>query len=319
MFQITLDGETMGTTYQIKYISEQTENAKNIKQAIDELLETVNVQMSTYRHDSQISQFNHSNETQTPFKITNDFGQVVQEAIRLNALTQGGLDITLGKLVDLYGFGASMPTALPTTKVIEQLLPAIGIDKFDLLSRDNQYYLLKHHPDVYLDLSSIAKGFGVDKVAYYFDEMGIENYLIEIGGEIKARGKNARSQDWQIAIQNATLTGYEAIIKLNNLALATSGNNKKFLETSTTGAQYCHILSPLTLQPIQSNIVSLTVIAKDSMTADGLATGLYCLGMEQALQIADNHHLAIFGIIKKSNYEYENVMSESFRQYLTQL
>lgn len=316
-FEITLQGDTMGTSYTIKYIHElHLPMPVAIKAHIEKELQEIDKQMSTYRSDSCISQFNQYQKTGKPFAITADFATVVKESIRLHALTCGGLDITLTPLTWLYGFGGRHITHLPDDEACQKAEQAVGMNKFACHSDGKTATLTKHHPSLALDLSAIAKGFGVDKIAAYLDSLSVAHYLIEIGGELFGKGHNLANELWQVGIYNSTdNTVFETVVCLDGVALATSGNYQDYYQDEL-GRTFCHILHPITKTPIQSNLVSVSVIAPTTMMADGIATGLYALGAEQALQIANANKLAVFLIIHNPNGEYRTEMSEAFRPYI---
>lgn len=317
--QISLEGKTMGTRYHIKYIDKQVSKlpkAESVKKEIDTLLVGVNNAMSTYQKDSEISLFNQSKEINKPFDISNDFAKVVKKAFELNKVTQGALDITVGPLVNLWGFGPDKRlNRVPTPEQIAEASQAVGIDKIAVLGTQDAYQLIKKQPNVYIDTSSIAKGFGVDKLAEYLEQLGINDYLVEIGGEIRAKGKNLQQVDWNIAIEKPTFAqgkAVELIVPISNLGMATSGNYRNYFEDKN-GKRLSHIIDPKVLQPISHNLASITVLAETSMKADGLATGLFVLGPEKALEIAEQEKLAVFLIIKKDN-DYETKMSSEFKK-----
>ncbi len=235
--QISLKGKTMGTTYHIKYIDKHTKELplpSEVQEDLNELLVEVNNAMSTYQKDSEISRFNQLKEVNQPFAISDDFATVFKSAVHLNKVTEGALDVTVGPLVNLWGFGPDKSVSCePTKEQISEKIKAVGIDKVQLVSQKNQSALLKTNPNVYIDLSSIAKGFGVDKLANYFEKLGVNNYLVEIGGELKAKGKNLHNEFWQIAIEKPEFeqgTSVQIIIPLHDLGMATSGNYRNYFE-----------------------------------------------------------------------------------------
>lgn len=316
--QITLTGKTMGTTYSVKYIDDgkvaNLPKSSDIQAELDSLLKTVNNEMSTYQKDSQISLFNQMKEVDKPFAISADFARVVQEAIRLNGITEQALDVTVGPLVNLWGFGPDKRlNKSPSEEQIQEKAAAVGIEKLVL---DNQQ-LSKKSPDLYLDLSSIAKGFGVDKLAEYLEKLGIEHYLVEIGGELRGKGKNLQGQAWRIAIEQPALAqgvATQIIVPLDNLAMATSGDYRNYFEDEQ-GNRFSHIIDPKQLRPINHNLASITVFAPMTMTADGLSTGLFVLGADKALEIAEKENLAIFMIIKNGQH-FETKASKAFEKLI---
>ncbi|MGX2949570.1 FAD:protein FMN transferase [Ursidibacter sp. B-7004-1] len=325
--QVLLEGKTMGTTYHVKYIDDGSiknlPKPETIQKELDLLLKEVNNQMSTYQRESQISQFNQFHTIDTPFKVATDFALVVEEGIRLNKVTEGALDITIGPLVNLWGFGPDKRlNKVPTAEQIAERAKSVGIEKlivgFENNDRQNgQAFLSKKEPNVYVDLSSIAKGFGVDKVASHLNSLGLENYLVEIGGEIYGKGNNLKKQPWTIAIEKPEFTqgtSVQIAVPLQNLGMATSGNYRNYFEDEQ-GNRLSHIIDPKTLRPITHNLASITVFAPTTMTADGLSTGLFVLGADKALEVAEREKLAVFLIIKNGQ-EYETKMSSEFKKLI---
>ncbi|MGV6987787.1 FAD:protein FMN transferase [Testudinibacter sp. P80/BLE/0925] len=320
--EVAFNGKTMGTTYSVKYLADSSKNlpeAQAVQQAIDRTLQEVNRQMSTYQKDSEISRFNRLQPVEGAFPISAEFGKVVAEAIRLHQLTDGALDITVGPLVNLWGFGPeNRPEKIPTDQEIEARRAWVGLDKLILQQQDGQYRLSKSIPNLYIDLSSIAKGFGVDQLAEYLESLGVTDYLVEIGGEIRAKGRNKANKAWQIAIEKPEFDGSRAvqlIIGLQDMAMATSGDYRNYFERD--GVRFSHEIDPHSGKPIQHNLVSVTVLDPSSMTADGLATGLFVLGSDKALAVAEKNNLAIYLIIKTNN-GFETKMSSAFKRLTAQ-
>ena len=321
--QISFEGKTMGTTYHVKYIDDgkvQLPKAEEVQKQLDGLLKTVNDEMSTYQKDSEISQFNHNTEANQPFAISKDFAKVVQEAIRLNKVTNGALDVTVGPLVNLWGFGPDKRlNKVPSEAQIAERAAVVGIDKFSLDMTGEKPTLTKSVKGLYLDLSSIAKGFGVDKLAERLEQLGVSSYLVEIGGELRGKGNNLQGHPWRIAIEQPNFAQGESvqiIAPLHNLGMATSGNYRNYFEDEN-GNRMSHIIDPSKLSPVSHNLASITVLAPTTMTADGLSTGLFVLGPEKALSIAEKEKLAVFLIIKKGD-NFETQMSSEFKKLIEQ-
>lgn len=301
---VRLAGKTMGTDYHITYVNDGSvsnlPSPKDVQAAIDARLREVNNQMSTYQKDSELSLFNKDKQVNTPIKISPEFARVVKEAIRLNKVTDGALDITVGPLVNLWGFGPEKrPIRTPTAAELQQRLAWTGINKLTFSEQDGQATLSKSIPQLYVDSSSIAKGFGVDYVAEYLSSLGLNNYLVEIGGEVRTHGVNIKGNPWQIAIEKPEFDGsraVEQIVGLTNMAMATSGNYRNYFEEN--GIRYTHEINPKTGMTIQHHLASISVLSPSCMTADGLATGLFVLGEKKALELAERDNLAIYMIVK---------------------
>nr|WP_068712313.1 FAD:protein FMN transferase [Vibrio tritonius] len=310
--QVHLSGPTMGTTYNVKYlVAETSPDAAVLQQGIDKILVQVNDQMSTYRKDSELSRFNQTHDTE-PFILSKETATVVKEALRLNKLTLGKLDVTVGPLVNLWGFGPEgRPDKVPSAKALADRRAEVGISHLTL----DGVQLSKDIPNLYVDLSTIAKGWGVDQVADYLEQSGIDNYMVEIGGEIRLKGLNRDGVKWRIAIEKpvANERSVQEIISPGTMAMATSGDYRNYFEQD--GIRYSHIIDPDTGKPINNRVVSVTVLHPSCMTADGLATGLMVLGDEQGMAIAKQHHLAVMMIVK-TDTGFEEKVSEAFRPYL---
>ncbi|WP_325893621.1 FAD:protein FMN transferase [Grimontia sp. NTOU-MAR1] len=311
--QAHLTGSTMGTYYSVKYLADGDTRASNDIQAeIDARLELVNDQMSTYRKDSELSLFNQQ-KTSEPFTVSKDTAKVVAESIRLNTLSDGALDVTVGPLVNLWGFGPEgRPDRVPTVEQIAERRAMTGIE---FLSVDGNN-LIKTNPGLYVDLSSIAKGFGVDVIANYLTSLGISNYLVEIGGELQLKGKNAEGQPWRIAIEKPTSEQQtvQEIIAPGDMAIATSGDYRNYFEEN--GVRYSHTINPATAKPINHRLVSVTVLDKSCMTADGLSTAFMVMGPDAALALANQENIPAFFIVKTDN-GFNEVASDAFKPYLT--
>lgn len=309
---VHLSGPTMGTTYNIKYTQQAgIPDSSHLQTEIDRLLEQVNDQMSTYRVDSELSRFNQY-QGSDPFQVSEQTATVVKEAIRLNALTLGALDVTVGPLVNLWGFG---PEARRDTVPSEQELAArkakTGIEHLSISGR----FLSKTLPNLYVDLSTIAKGWGVDVVADFIESQGIENYMVEVGGEMRLKGRNVQGIPWRIAIEKPSVQerSVQEIIEPGDMAIATSGDYRNYFERD--GMRYSHIINPKTGYPIDNKVVSVTVLDKSSMTADGLSTGLMVLGEEKAMAVAELNQIPVFMIIKTDD-GFREVASSAFQPYL---
>ncbi|MEE6032821.1 FAD:protein FMN transferase [Avibacterium paragallinarum] len=315
---VTLSGKTMGTTYHIKYITaEATQSAADTHEGVEKILKDVNDKMSTYIPTSELSRFNQNRAVDTPIEISSDLAKVIGEAIRLNKVTQGALDVTVGPLVNLWGFGPEKRVEkAPTQQQLDERRAWVGIEKLKLSESAGKFYLEKTVPELYVDLSSIAKGFGVDQVADYLESLHIGNYMVEIGGEIRAKGNNSENKPWQIAIEKPTTGGsrsVEQVVGLHNLAMATSGDYRIYFEEN--GVRYSHEINPQTGRPIQHHLASITVLDPSSMTADGLSTGLFVLGEDEALKVAEQQQLAVYLIIKTES-GFEVKMSSAFKQLI---
>ncbi|WJG25500.1 FAD:protein FMN transferase [Vibrio furnissii] len=310
--QVHLSGPTMGTSYNIKYIQQDgLPSSDDLHKEIDRLLEEVNDQMSTYRQDSELSRFNQYQGTDA-FEVSTQTATVVKEAMRLSTLTEGALDVTVGPLVNLWGFGPeARPEVVPTDAELADRKANTGIHHLAV----NGNSLSKDLPHLYVDLSTIAKGWGVDVVANYIESQGIHNYMVEVGGEIRLKGLNRDNVPWRIAVEKPTVDerSIQEIIEPGDMAIATSGDYRNYFERD--GVRYSHIINPQTGRPIHNRVVSVTVLDKSCMTADGLATGLMVLGDEKGIEIAEQNHIPVFMIVKTDD-GFKEIASSAFKPYL---
>jgi thiamine biosynthesis lipoprotein len=310
--EVLLQGRTMGTTYNIKIVTtkEQVIELK-LQQKIDAALKQVNQAMSTYIKSSEISQFNQSTSTES-IEISSGFARVLKESIRIGKLSKGKLDITVGPLVNLWGFGPEQrPEKVPSDELLATTKKRVGLQ--NLMLEGNK--LSKEIPDLYIDLSTTAKGYGVDIVAELIEKNGITNYLVEIGGELRLKGFKSTGELWAIAIEKPLTNErsvQEVIIPKDN-AVATSGDYRIYFEAD--GVRFSHIIDPATGKPINHKLVSVTVIHRSSMTADGLSTALMVMGMEQGMAFAVDNNLAALFISKTEN-GFDEQFTVKFKQYL---
>lgn len=307
--QLHLSGRTMGTTYNIKYVPVEGVDAHSLQTQVDSRLLEINKLMSTYDPDSELSRFNQWQSVE-PFQLSPETADVLKEALRLGELSKGVLDVTVGPLVNLWGFGPNArPQKIPTSETITEVRSRIGLDKLAV----NDDSAEKAQPGLYVDLSTIAKGYGVDQLADILLEKGIHNFLVEIGGEMRVAGKKLDGSDWRIAVEKPVThaRAMQRIISIGDNAIATSGDYRNYYELD--GVRYSHLIDPRTGYPIQHNLVSVTVVHPSSMTADGLSTALIVMGLEQAMQLAVLEDIAAL-MVTKEGEEFVEYASPAFNR-----
>jgi thiamine biosynthesis lipoprotein len=281
----TLSGRTMGTTYTVKVVTGYFGSVSGLQEQIDRRLDQINRSMSPYLKDSEISRFNRFQEAGVEFPISKDFLRVMQEAARIHALSEGAWDGTVNPLVDLWGFGRTGRTdRRPPPEQIAALLSDIGFQKIEVRDSDA---LVKHQAAVSLDLSSIAKGYGVDQVAAEVRRAGFRDYLVEIGGEVYAAGVRPDGRPWRVGVNRpqagARFDDVYRVIALQDQAFATSGDYRNFFVEN--GVRYSHIIDPQTGYPVHAGVVSVSILADNCTLADGLATAVMVLGVEKGLAL----------------------------------
>jgi thiamine biosynthesis lipoprotein len=280
-------GRTMGTTYLVKVVAAGFLDPEGLKEKIDKRLDEINRSMSTYRKDSEISRFNRFNRVGEKFKISNDFFQVMRIGQKIHRLSNGAWDGTVNPLVDLWGFGRSgRQDKIPPKSKIAALLSEIGFANIEVLSPG---FLVKRRAAVTIDLSSIAKGYGVDEVAALLRDLGYKNYLVEIGGEIFAAGRRKDNTSWRIGINrprvDAAFDAIYGVVALHNQGFATSGDYRNFFEVD--GIRYSHVIDPRTGFPVSSGVVSVSIITGNCAMADGLATAVMVMNVRDGLEMID--------------------------------
>jgi thiamine biosynthesis lipoprotein len=306
--KVQFNGETMGTYYNITYLHSE---GTNYKSDIDELLVEWNNSLSTYIPDSEISQFNRN----TSFKfVLPYFYPVLARSKEIFRATGGAFDPTIMPLVNAWGFGPE-ENELPDSSRIKELKKLVDFDKivFDTLE------VKKMIPGISLDFSAIAKGYGVDVVGDFLSQKGVENYLVDIGGEIICKGKNDRGTSWTTGIEDPGTNMFDrklkAIIALTDKGIATSGNYRNFYVKD--GKKYAHTISPFTGFPVEHSLLSATVIADDCMTADAFATAFMVLGLDDAKSVIEDHpELDVYFIFSDNNGNIQTFMTEGFRSVL---
>lgn len=293
-------GITMGTTYTIKLLPpEGGIDAAALGRRLPQILTEVDNRMSTYQAESELSRLNRNPSTEW-IQVSPELFDVLQLALEANRITQGAFDITVGPLVNLWGFGPDpVPQAVPDDTRIRQALERTGIDKLELDPATHS--IRKRRADLYLDLSGIAKGYAVDQVADYLDSARIRNYLVEVGGEIRASGHNGSGMDWRIGIEKPESEDRQVqrIIRLNRAGMATSGDYRNFY--TREGRRYAHIIDPRTGRPVDHALNSVSILHETCAMADALATGLLVLGPEQALTVATEEGIAAYFVIETDN------------------
>lgn len=292
----------MGTTYTVKVVSPEPElNRNSVSEEIKLRLDKVNEQMSTYIETSDLSLFNQSNTTDW-MKIPADLFNVIEEALRINNLSNNAFDITINPVVNLWGFGPGKQlSTIPDESEIHEALGKVGSQNIHLNAES--YEIRKDNPDLTIDLSAIAKGFAVDLIANFLDELGFINYMVEIGGEIKTRGINPDNKSWHIGIEKPldNQRSVQTVIVLNKTGMATSGDYRNYFEKN--GLRYSHTIDPSTGKPITHKLASVTVLHPSAMTADAMATALHVLGPELGYQLALKEDIAALFLVRdKGNF-----------------
>ena len=312
---VTLSGTTMGTTYTVKLnhtINEETR--QSVRETIEIILEDINSRMSTYRDDSELSRLNRS-PGNSWIGVSPDLFRIIEIAVEIGLQSDGAFDPTIGPLVNLWGFGPVRQEDIPEESEIMNVLPLVGVDKISL--DGHTYSVQKSSPDVYIDLSGIAKGFAVDRIAEALSEkFSLQNYLVEIGGEIRTRGINPEGVNWQIGIEKPEILqrSINRIITIGDNSLATSGDYRNFIEID--GIQYSHTIDPATGFPVTHHLASVTVIHPECVYADAWATALLVAGPENGMVLANRYGIAALFLVRENNM-YSELSSTAFKPFIS--
>ena len=310
---VQLGGGTMGTTWSLTYLpGGASPDSAIVQSAVEQALERVNRSMSTYRDDAEIMAVNRA-PTNEALTLSADFIRVLETGLAIGTASGGAYDVTIGPLVRLWGFGPgeAMESA-PADDAIAQARDATGQGALELdVDRGT---LFKRAPRE-LDFSSIAKGYAVDLAAEAITELGVRDFLLEIGGEMRMSGNSPRGDRWRVAIEqpDATLRAVSRALPVSDAAVATSGDYRNYFEVD--GVRYSHSIDPRTGYPVRHDLVSVTVVHESAMVADGWATALVILGMPAAREVAEQQSLAVY-FIQRDGEDFIASHSSAFEPYL---
>jgi len=309
-----LGGNIFGTTWAATYQHAPDDlSAEAVKTEIESAFELVNLSMNHYDPESVISDFNQLPPGE-PLEVDWDFAYVLTAALALGEATGGAYDVSVSALSDLWGFGPDGPTRLPTQGDIDLALSQVGVSHLEWQPETRT--LAKRVPNLKLDFSSLAKGYAVDLAADALDELGLEHYMLEVGGEVRVRGQSPRGGDWRIAVERPDPTARGSVqtaLSVSDTGIATSGDYRNFFESE--GRRYSHLIDPKSGYPIQHDVVSVTVVHGSAMMADAWATALIVLGSEKAMVLAEERRLAVY-LLKRSGDRIEALSSASMAQWL---
>ncbi|MFV2071296.1 MAG: FAD:protein FMN transferase [Thermoanaerobaculales bacterium] len=294
-----VSGPTMGTTFTVKVVADDLDEAgrRRLAAKVREAVDDVDGAMSTYKPESELSRFNrHGTE---PFEASRELVEVMTEALAVARLSRGAFDITVGPLVDAWGFGPGPSAGWPSEERLAKLMAVIGWEKLKIDSEQGLLY--KTRTDLRCDLSAIAKGYAVDRVASSLDGAGIRDYMVEIGGEVRTRGRNATRRVWRIGVERPDESGREVrvAVALSDAAMATSGDYRNFRELD--GDRVSHTIDPRTGHPVTHELASVSVISQSCMRADALATALDVLGPDEGWALAEEAELAALFLVRTSD------------------
>ena len=299
-------GNAFGTTYSVQFISGKE---INLSASYDSIVHVINASMSTYQDDSDISRINKGDTTIT---VDEHFINVFNTSKQIYKETDGVFDPTVGVLVNAWDFGPEGKVIRLDSLKIDSLLQSVGLDKVVL----EHGKIVKEKEETFIDFNALAKGYAVDVFAEFLESKGFENYLIEIGGEIRGKGSNIiKQKPWKIGVEDPNFDetqSYSKIVSLQNQAMATSGSYRKF-KIDENGNRYAHIINTKTGYPHKSNLLSISVIAETCMQSDAYATALMSMGLEKSIQFLEKHkELRVYLIYETEEKKLQTLIINGF-------
>lgn len=307
--ELRLSGMSMASTYTVKLARSAGIDAERVHQAVQSALEAVDARMSMYRADSELSQLNRQPAGQ-PLALSADLYAVLAAASEVSALSSGAFDVTVAPLVQAWGFGTEKRTAVPPAAQVQSRRAAVGWRGLRL--DGGSLAATKARTDLHADLGGIAKGYGVDRAALALEALGIGDYMIEFGGEVRTRGRNAAAAPWRIGVEQPDAVPQRArwVVPLSGRAMATSGDYRHFFIQD--GRRFSHEIDPAQGTPISHALCSVTVVADDCMRADAIATALIVLGAERGRALAEASGIAAQFIERAAGGEFHDTMTTQF-------
>ncbi|MGY3795003.1 FAD:protein FMN transferase [Aquimarina sp. 433] len=300
------NGNAFGTTFSVQFIAPEK---IDFSTSYDSIVTVINTSMSTYQRDSDISKINSGDTT---IVVDNHFKKVFQASKKIYKQTDGVFDPTIGVLVNAWDFGPEGKIIALDSLKIDSLLVSVGLDKVSLQNDK----IVKQYPNTFIDFNALAKGYAVDVFAEFLETKNIENYLVEIGGEIRGKGSNLiKEKPWRIGVEDPNFDdtqSYSKVITLQEGAMATSGSYRKF-KIDENGNRYAHIIDTHTGYPHKSNLLSISVLAKSCMEADAYATAFMSMGLQKTKQFLTTHpELKVYAIFENQSKELEQISFNDF-------
>ena len=312
---LVLEGKTMGTSWRVSLAGVDAQRAPELRRQIQAQLDADDRLLSTWKDDSALMQFNHSTST-APWPVDAAMADIVTLSLRIGHKMQDAMDITVGPLVNLWGFGPDkQPVATPDAAQIAAARARTGLQHLRVINAADSQWLQKDIPDLFVDLSTVGEGYAADHLAQLMARNGISRYLVSVGGALASRGMNAEGKPWRVAIQKPTdrENAVQAVVDINGHGISTSGSYRNYYELD--GKRLSHVIDPATGRPITHKLVSATVIAPTALEADTWDTGFMVLGPEKAREVALAQGLAVY-LISKEQDGFSVWMSPQFKSYL---
>ncbi len=313
---IKIEGPIFGTFYGVTVVGEYPGGEIALKSDAEKILNRINHEISTFDHTSDLYLFNEQQSTD-PYPMSDDAAKMIMTSMRAGKELLGVMDITIGPLVDLWGFGHIKKEEgyIPSDEEIATAQSLVGQDKLHLIFNYDGVLLKKDLPEMRVDLATIGEGFAADELSRMLDEAGIKNYLVHVAGAMRTRGFNPSGAPWKIAVEQPSdlIGGVNSAIDIHNRAVSTAGSYHNYFEKN--GQRFSHAIDPRTGKPITHNTVSVTVIGDSATYTDAMDTGLLILGVDDALKYANEHNVAIYCLVKTEK-GFEARWSKAFEKYM---
>ena len=312
-----IQGKTMGTFYAINVVGGYKGGEAGLKALAEGAFKQICDEISTFDKNAELYKFNDFKSTE-PFEISNELGRIIQDTVYQGRRIEGATDITVGPLVNLWGFGKDKKKdEAPSQDEINQALELVGLDKFEVRTENNKSYLVKHNKDIKLDLATVGEGLGADAVAAKLVKEGYKNFMVNVAGASRSYGVNAKGKKWRLGIEDPTSPERRVFVPICALdkAVTTAGSYRNYFKDETTGKIFSHAIDPKTGYPVTHKTLSVTVISDSAFESDALDTGLLVLGAQKALDWGKEHGYAIATIEYdkgKPLFRY----TDNFKQYL---
>lgn len=312
-----IQGKTMGTFYAVNVVGGYKGGEAGLNALAEGAFKQICDEISTFDKNAELYKFNDFKSTE-PFEISNELGRIIQDTVYQGRRIEGATDITVGPLVNLWGFGKDKKKdEAPSQDEINQALELVGLDKFEVRTENNKSYLVKHNKDIKLDLATVGEGLGADAVAAKLVKEGYKNFMVNVAGASRSYGVNAKGKKWRLGIEDPTSPERRVFVPICALdkAVTTAGSYRNYFKDETTGKIFSHAIDPKTGYPVTHKTLSVTVISDSAFESDALDTGLLVLGAQKALDWGNEHGYAIATI------EYDNGKplfryTDNFKQYL---
>lgn len=305
-------GEQQGTTYHIKVVIDPSKTSESaLSERIDDIFARVDLAVSNYRDDSELSRFNHQKSTDW-VPVSAELAYLTSLARSVSDKTRGCFDLTIKPLFDLWGFSKTGPQKVPPDEHIRRVMKHIGMARIEVDLSGLR--MRKRDPQIQLDLSSIGQGYTVGEIANALEQLGVVDYLVEIGGELKVRGRKPDGSHWRVAVEKPSPFSKEIqslidVRQIEGTAIMTAGTYRHYFEQE--GQVYSHIMDPRSGRPVTHNLLSVTILHEDPTLADLWDTALLCVGEEEALKIAKEENLKVL-LIADHQHQLVETMSPAF-------